>query len=1013
MNKNLKKVISAVAALAVSASSIVAFAAGYPDVPETASYAQAVKELSALNVINGYEDGTFAPDKNVTRAEITKMIVTALGTASVSAANAATGRDTQFDDVKGTHWASGYVTVGTSAGTQFINGYSATEFGPEDNVTFAQAVKMLVAALGYTTYAENNGGWPNGYLTYGYNLDITKGVTGVSNDTQVTRAQVAQMIDNAVKAPICVVDGYDTQWNGTQTPRLVEKNETSQYNKDTWQCLLNYAHDAYVVNGRVQATHQSDNSVKTDEVVISIEKSNNYDGYQVVAKQSQGARLSNQKAYIGESEADKYLLTYAEMIVQMNDDDELTILSIVPAGSNKTETFAAEDLDERTINGASMDDSSLKVYVNGSTTKTTTYKLNTESNGVGFYLNGQPLAENLSATSDVLAGYINDYVINNPTGTVTLIDSPNEGVSTTDGKYDYIMVTYYKDAIVDSVVGDDEECTIYFSEADLGTDSSMDVDYTDEDKYYSFTTTDGTAIKPTDLVEDDVLSIAYTGTNFSSSDSYTVIVSRDTAEGKVTSKGSDDGVKTEFSMNGSVYKIASEVLVNKDKDIAVGNEYTFYLDAFGRIAKVDETANSQKVALLENVYTANGDQYYATIVTPDGKKTNYTIKDKALYDTYRAYCYVDNSDKKKAPEDRVYGYSLSSSTGNITIKDPFDKNGGANIEYRESTNRIGSIRLNDSVTSILDLSDYSADRSIEPMTIDALEDSAEYTAYGYNKLSDNSYQLVLIIDGGQGALTYKTEFVIYSKKSSEEVDGDNKTTYTVYEPGATEATTIVLDDDSVDKDLNEGDPIVVKKNASGYATEVYPLFNVNLNNGYSAFASAARSALNDKDLSTIIDTGKADSTLKKGSNNKNESNWIFGAIYDRSGKSVTIATMDDFKKTVKLNSADYDLKDYEVSVNDLDEYDIDPDANILVYNYKERSGKQLRVSNGVLSSILKLTTVKAAFTDADQDSILNWNADAITANEGAQYGRTSFIFAKTIDGDITEAYVIVPSSSRN
>ena len=75
MNKNLKKVISAVAALAISASSIAAFAVNFPDVEETASYAQAVQELSALGVISGFEDGTFKPDELVTRAQISKMIV--------------------------------------------------------------------------------------------------------------------------------------------------------------------------------------------------------------------------------------------------------------------------------------------------------------------------------------------------------------------------------------------------------------------------------------------------------------------------------------------------------------------------------------------------------------------------------------------------------------------------------------------------------------------------------------------------------------------------------------------------------------------------------------------------------------------------------------------------------------------------------------------------------------------------------------------------------------------------
>ena len=78
MNKNLKKVISSVAALTMVASSVAAFAVDFPDVESTASYAQAVQELSALDVISGYDDGTFGPDKLVTRAEITKMIVDAL-----------------------------------------------------------------------------------------------------------------------------------------------------------------------------------------------------------------------------------------------------------------------------------------------------------------------------------------------------------------------------------------------------------------------------------------------------------------------------------------------------------------------------------------------------------------------------------------------------------------------------------------------------------------------------------------------------------------------------------------------------------------------------------------------------------------------------------------------------------------------------------------------------------------------------------------------------------------------
>ena len=87
MNKNLKKVISSVAALTMVASSVAAFAVDFPDVESTASYAQAVQELSALDVISGYDDGTFGPDKLVTRAEITKMIVDALAERSSAEAS--------------------------------------------------------------------------------------------------------------------------------------------------------------------------------------------------------------------------------------------------------------------------------------------------------------------------------------------------------------------------------------------------------------------------------------------------------------------------------------------------------------------------------------------------------------------------------------------------------------------------------------------------------------------------------------------------------------------------------------------------------------------------------------------------------------------------------------------------------------------------------------------------------------------------------------------------------------
>ena len=77
MKKNLKKVISAVISLAIAGGLVPASLAAkvtLTDVADTASYATAVNTLVALNVINGYEDGSFKPNGTITRAEIAVIL---------------------------------------------------------------------------------------------------------------------------------------------------------------------------------------------------------------------------------------------------------------------------------------------------------------------------------------------------------------------------------------------------------------------------------------------------------------------------------------------------------------------------------------------------------------------------------------------------------------------------------------------------------------------------------------------------------------------------------------------------------------------------------------------------------------------------------------------------------------------------------------------------------------------------------------------------------------------------
>ena len=322
MNKNLKKVISAVAALSISASSIAAFAAKFPDVEETASYAQAVQELTALDVISGYDDGTFGPDKLVTRAEISKMIVDALAERQSAEASSVSSK---FADVNNAgengHWATGYINQGTADG--WISGYNDVEFGPDDNVTYVQAQKMLVAAIGYDIYANTTqaGGWPSGYKLYASSLEITKGVQGVtSDDQQLTRAQVAQMIDNAMGAPICEITGYKVEWNNAKTPILTVRDGRYAEGKDNnaYMSLFTEKHDAYKVYGRVTDTNKStDGDVDVDKVNFRVEKADNFDGHKVESKYID-KEDSGMPMYIGESKADELLNVYTQALVTVS-----------------------------------------------------------------------------------------------------------------------------------------------------------------------------------------------------------------------------------------------------------------------------------------------------------------------------------------------------------------------------------------------------------------------------------------------------------------------------------------------------------------------------------------------------------------------------------------------------------------------------------------------------------------------------------------------------------------------
>lgn len=298
----MKKLTSILIAAAIAVGAMPVFAA-FSDVSETDASYHAITELELLNIVDGDGKGNFRPKENLTRAEFVKLVVAALGEDNL----AQSFNKTRFKDCEN-HWAAGYIETGVTDG--FINGYSDEEFGPEDTVTYAQAVKMLVAAIGYATYAEHQGGWPAGYVAYGGTLGITKGISGAANDTPVTRELAAVLVDNAVKVPLAV-----SEWDGSLSK--LDGKEGRDY-----ETLLTYRHDTYIVRGRITETRGLNSSLKRDQVTYQVEVSDNFDG-KAYNKTAEPFVMN-----IGNTKASDYLFYYTEALVHKEDDDSYTILSI-------------------------------------------------------------------------------------------------------------------------------------------------------------------------------------------------------------------------------------------------------------------------------------------------------------------------------------------------------------------------------------------------------------------------------------------------------------------------------------------------------------------------------------------------------------------------------------------------------------------------------------------------------------------------------------------------------------
>ncbi len=212
----MKKILSLFLSMSMLVS--VAFATPFVDNKAIGSdYADDVNMLAQLGVVNGYEDGTFRPQGNITRVEYAKMAYV-LNYGYDDQGKLFSGQKSEFTDVEGNYqvaWGKGYINYCANQG--IVAGIGNGKFAPKANITITEVCKMLLVTLGCDPIKEGFIGpnWEANVVAKAMELGVLDGWVG-DPTAYATRELVCKLMRNTIFAPTYVyspLTGIGSQYN--------------------------------------------------------------------------------------------------------------------------------------------------------------------------------------------------------------------------------------------------------------------------------------------------------------------------------------------------------------------------------------------------------------------------------------------------------------------------------------------------------------------------------------------------------------------------------------------------------------------------------------------------------------------------------------------------------------------------------------------------------------------------------------------------------------------------------
>ncbi|MBQ6795788.1 MAG: S-layer homology domain-containing protein [Clostridia bacterium] len=561
-NRLLSFILAVAMMLSVAVMPMAAELPVLSDVDATTAEGKAVNKLVSRGIINGYEDGTFRPGNSISRAEFCVVMVKFQAQQDYINPDALTGFE-DLDTDENYAWARPYVAKAVELG--IINGFEDKTFRAADPVTYEQAIKMLVCALGYEKEGKMPtiaGDWSSGYVAKAMSLRVTSG-TSITNKTRpCTRGTVAILVANALDAERNDDTGIEG-WEPGEVDEALGYEEVKGIVTGTFLTELEYA-DSSVPK----------NCIQIDDEVYEIGFSadpNNFLGCEVRAIVKE------------ETEENDY-----PVVVSMEYTSKTNVLEIEADLVGDYEDGVLEYLTKRNGNSreAKIDDEYITIFNN---------KL-----------------------YDFDITDLNDELVN---GNVVLVD--NNG----DKRYDVIRINSYEVFVVESKNSSSQKITLMY-DAEYEGDDTIVFPAESTSIIFSLKR-NGKAIKFSDIAKWDVLNIKASPEDAEGKRYYEVVVTRETVSGNITERDQSDATAIvigdeEYYIADSLMDYIEQGGEDAPK-LEVGENAQVYLDAAGKIVAAAEAKNnmsSEKYAYLYALRQDSDDSEYDLefkFFTTDGK----------------------------------------------------------------------------------------------------------------------------------------------------------------------------------------------------------------------------------------------------------------------------------------------------------------------------------------------------------------------------------------------------------